>query len=63
MQLTFEDEKSGQKIIWSDLSESDLRKLFNLSALAQAKGLVESTVRSRLHSGMPLLLAINIEPE
>ncbi|MDU4127991.1 hypothetical protein [Pantoea sp.] len=62
MKITFEDD-SGQKIIWSNLSESDLRKYFNLSALAQANGLAESTVRSRLHRGMPLLLALNVEPE
>lgn len=63
MKITFEDENSGQRVIWSDLSESDLRKYFNLSALAQAKGLAESTVRTRLHRGMPLLLALNVEPE
>ncbi|WP_313571661.1 hypothetical protein [Pantoea piersonii] len=62
MKITFEDD-GGQKVIWSDLSESDLRKYFNLSALAQANGLAESTIRSRLHRGMPLLLALNVEPE
>ncbi|MBZ7458996.1 transcriptional regulator [Klebsiella michiganensis] len=62
MKITFEDD-SGQKVIWFNLSESDLRKYFNLSALAQANGLAESTVRSRLHRGMPLLLALNVEPE
>lgn len=62
MKITFEDD-SGQRVIWSNLSESDLRKYFNLSALAQANGLAESTVRSRLHRGMPLLLALNVEPE
>lgn len=59
MRLTFEDE-SGQKIVWNDLTENDLRKLFNLSAISAARGLAESTVRSRIHRGMPLLLAINV---
>lgn len=63
MKITFEDENSGQKVIWSDLSESDLRKFFNLSAVSAARGLAESTVRSRLQRGMPLLLAINVESE
>lgn len=62
MKITFENE-SGQKVTWSNISESDLRKYFNLSALSRENGLAESSVRSRLHRGMPLLLALSVEPE